>query len=112
MIWKEDDLIDILKSDSSIYKNYENNSYFFDLQKEIRLEYIFLKLNNKIDIKNIEYSSDNLKFHSFDNELYEIKDNVIAFALSEKIAFRYLRICIKREDLKQINFYIRKFPLL
>ncbi|ECQ9273898.1 hypothetical protein F0J46_08925, partial [Campylobacter jejuni] len=112
MIWKEDDLIDILKSDGSVYKNYENNSYFFDLQKEIKLECIVLKLNNKTNIVNIEYSKDNLIFYSFDNELYEIKDNVIAFALSEKIAFRYLRICIKREDLKQINFYIRKFPLL
>ncbi|EIP7661815.1 hypothetical protein LT083_001949 [Campylobacter coli] len=76
------------------------------------MEYIFLKLNNKIDIKNIEYSSDNLKFHSFDNELCEIKDNTIAFMLSEKISLRYLKICIKKEDLKQVNFYIRKFPLL
>ncbi|ENY5691423.1 hypothetical protein O8I42_02670 [Campylobacter lari] len=112
MIWKEDDLIDILKSDSSICKNYENNSYFFDLQKEIKLECIYLKLNNKIDIKNIEYSSDNLKFYSFDSELCEIKDNVIVFRLSEKISLRYLKICTKKEDLKQANFYIRKFPLL
>ncbi|HEC1786766.1 TPA: hypothetical protein R1733_001634, partial [Campylobacter lari] len=112
MIWKEDDLIDILKSDSSIYKNYKNNSYFFDLQKEIKLECIYLKLNNKIDIKNIEYSSDNLKFYAFDSELCEIKDNIITFVLSEKISLRYLKICTKKEDLKQVNFYIRKFPLL
>ncbi|EKJ1227896.1 hypothetical protein PIR45_001515, partial [Campylobacter lari] len=112
MIWKEDDLIDILKSDSSICKNYENNSYFFDLQKEIKLECIYLKLNNKIDIKNIEYSSDNLNFYSFGSELCEIKDNIITFVLSEKISLRYLKICIKKEDLKQVNFYIRKFPLL
>ncbi|EDO8016074.1 hypothetical protein GZD75_001830, partial [Campylobacter coli] len=55
MIWKKEDLIDILKSDGSVYKNYENNSYFFDLQKEIKLECIVLKLNNKTNIVNIEY---------------------------------------------------------
>ncbi|EAI8948434.1 hypothetical protein CRL65_08985, partial [Campylobacter coli] len=64
MIWKEEDLIDILKSDGSVYKNYENNSYFFDLQKEIKLEYIVLKLNNKTNIVNIKYSKDNLNFYS------------------------------------------------
>ncbi len=112
MIWKEEDLIDILKSDGSVYKNYENNSYFFDLQKEIKLECIVLKLNNKTNIVNIEYSKDNLIFYSFDSELCEIKDNAMIFILSEKISVRYLRICIKRDNLKQINFYIRKFPLL
>ncbi|MGQ2672415.1 hypothetical protein [Campylobacter coli] len=112
MIWKEEDLIDILKSDGSVYKNYENNSYFFDLQKEIKLEYIVLKLNNKTNIVNIKYSKDNLNFYSFDSELCEIKDNAMIFILSEKISVRYLRICIKRDNLKQINFYIRKFPLL
>ncbi|EAJ6198760.1 hypothetical protein VN58_09255 [Campylobacter coli] len=112
MIWKKEDLIDILKSDGSVYKNYENNSYFFDLQKEIKLECIVLKLNNKTNIVNIEYSKDNLIFYSFDSELCEIKDNAMIFILSEKISVRYLRICIKRDNLKQINFYIRKFPLL
>ncbi|EMW1594971.1 hypothetical protein AAEM65_001417 [Campylobacter coli] len=112
MIWKEEDLIDILKSDSSIYKNYENNSYFFDLQKEIKLECIVLKLNNKTNIVNIEYSKDNLIFYSFDSELCKIKDNAMIFILSEKISVRYLRICIKKEELNQINLYIRKFPLL
>ncbi|WP_235690283.1 hypothetical protein [Campylobacter coli] len=112
MIWKEEDLIDILKNDGSIYKNYENNSYFFDLQKEVKLECIVLKLNNKTNIVNIEYSNDNLIFYSFDNELCETKDNTMIFMLSEKISVRYLRICIKKDNLKQINFYIRKFPLL
>ncbi|EJC1926828.1 hypothetical protein MX958_001150 [Campylobacter coli] len=112
MIWKEEDLIDILKSDGSVYKNYENNSYFFDLQKEIKLEYIVLKLNNKTNIVNIEYSKDNLNFYSFDSELCKIKDNAMIFILSEKISVRYLRICIKKEELNQINLYVRKFPLL
>ncbi|EPB1172371.1 hypothetical protein ACRBL6_001832 [Campylobacter coli] len=112
MIWKEEDLIDILKSDGSVYKNYENNSYFFDLQKEIKLEYIVLKLNNKTNIVNIKYSKDNLNFYSFDSELCEIKDNAMIFILSEKISVRYLRICIKKEELNQINLYVRKFPLL
>ncbi|ENF1142669.1 hypothetical protein ABQH23_001541 [Campylobacter coli] len=112
MIWKKEDLIDILKSDGSVYKNYENNSYFFDLQKEIKLECIVLKLNNKTNIVNIEYSKDNLIFYSFDSELCKIKDNAMIFILSEKISVRYLRICIKKEELNQINLYIRKFPLL
>ncbi|WP_228764366.1 hypothetical protein [Campylobacter coli] len=112
MIWKKEDLIDILKSDGSVYKNYENNSYFFDLQKEIKLEYIVLKLNNKTNIVNIEYSKDNLIFYSFDSELCKIKDNAMIFILSEKISVRYLRICIKKEELNQINLYVRKFPLL
>ncbi|EPX8748455.1 hypothetical protein ACW2Q5_001780 [Campylobacter coli] len=112
MIWKEEDLIDILKSDGSVYKNYENNSYFFDLQKEIKLEYIVLKLNNKTNIVNIKYSKDNLNFYSFDSELCKIKDNAMIFILSEKISVRYLRICIKKEELNQINLYVRKFPLL
>ncbi|EIS1468743.1 hypothetical protein LY505_001840, partial [Campylobacter coli] len=85
MIWKKEDLIDILKSDGSVYKNYENNSYFFDLQKEIKLECIVLKLNNKTNIVNIEYSKDNLIFYSFDSELCKIKDNAMIFILSEKI---------------------------
>ncbi|WP_194963447.1 hypothetical protein [Campylobacter coli] len=112
MIWKKEDLIDILKSDGSVYKNYENNSYFFDLQKEIKLECIVLKLNNKTNIVNIEYSKDNLIFYSFDSELCKIKDNAMIFILSEKISVRYLRICIKKEELNQINLYVRKFPLL
>ncbi|MGJ0125632.1 hypothetical protein ACP0SK_08955, partial [Campylobacter coli] len=112
MIWKEEDLIDILKSDGSVYKNYENNSYFFDLQKEMKLESIVLKLYSKTDVVNIKYSSDNLNFYSFDNEVCEIKDNAIIFMLSEKIPIRYLKIYIKKKELNQINLYVRKFPLL
>ncbi|EJR6051622.1 hypothetical protein NXK64_001129, partial [Campylobacter coli] len=55
---------------------------------------------------------DNLIFYSFDSELCKIKDNAMIFILSEKISVRYLRICIKKEELNQINLYIRKFPLL
>ncbi|EMY6251478.1 hypothetical protein ABCL63_001680, partial [Campylobacter coli] len=51
-------------------------------------------------------------FYSFDSELCKIKDNAMIFILSEKISVRYLRICIKKEELNQINLYIRKFPLL
>lgn len=86
--------------------------HIFDLQKEIKLECIVLKLNNKTNIVNIEYSKDNLIFYSFDSELCEIKDNAMIFILSEKISVRYLRICIKRDNLKQINFYIRKISII
>ncbi|MCV3447068.1 hypothetical protein L8W62_07820, partial [Campylobacter lari] len=97
MIWKEDDLIDILKSDSSIYKNYENNSYFFDLQKETRLECIVLKIKeNNFDLEKIQYSIDNKNFKYFDKKYLKLHENNVILVLYEEIPIRYLKINIRR----------------
>ncbi len=107
MIWKEEDLIDILKRDGSICKNYENNSYFFDLQKEIKLECIVLKLEGcDFDLEKIQYSIDNKNFKYFDKKYLKLQENIVMLILSEEISIRYLKMSLSR--ILDFKLFIRR----
>ncbi|MFG5098539.1 hypothetical protein O8I71_07585 [Campylobacter lari] len=105
MIWKEDDLVDILKTDNSIYKVCRNNEYYFDLQQEVKLECITIQLKNNFSLENIQYSNDSKNFNCFEKKHLIIQDNIITLVLSEEIPIRYLKI----KDILNCKLLIRKY---
>ncbi|MFG5098547.1 hypothetical protein O8I71_07625, partial [Campylobacter lari] len=109
MIWKEDDLVDILKTDNSIYKVCRNNEYYFDLQQEVKLECITIQLKNNFSLENIQYSNDSKNFNCFEKKHLIIQDNIITLVLSEEIPIRYLKI---KDEILLVRLFVRKFPLL